>query len=281
MVPILATRSREGLLSTRHAVDLPLTVALLILAVFPHAAATDMRVACGDSDSIQLETNLQRVAFQVNNDVWGDPHNYHIQCVFAGVGGLGWRWLKPNFSYQPYFPNLTFNVSRNMPTTVAQLGKLQVTFSARVRATGTYNLAFDIWFSSDQSGNHITDEVMVWLLWTNRTINLPTVVNDGFSNYGYITFNLQWRFHAFFLLANRIPFSVDLKKLFNFAEVHGYLRTISLGNEVFSGSGETIIYAINIEINGLSVRNAGGCYELSCAAGVTSSWHEPLSSANS
>jgi hypothetical protein len=242
-----------------------LPIALLALALFPYTAAADMKVACGDGDSIRLETNLPRLTLQVNNDVWGDSRSYHSQCIFAGAGGLGWRWLKPSFSYQPYFPNLRFNVSQNMPTTVAQLSRLQVTFSAVVRGTGTYNLAFDIWFSSDRGGSHLTDEVMVWLLWVNRTVNLPVAVSDGYNNYGYIAFNVQWRFHAFFLLANKIPFSVDLKRLVNFAGVNGYLRSISLGNEVFYGSGETIIYAINIEINDLSIRNAGACYELSCA----------------
>lgn len=244
-------------------------IVMLLIVLSPYTLGGGMKVTCDDGDSIQLGTNLHGVVFQVSNDVWGDPGNYHNQCVFAGAGGLGWRWLKPSFSYQPYFPNLTFNVSQNIPTTVAQLSRLQVTLSAVVRGTGTYNLAFDVWFSSDREGKLLTDEIMVWLVWTNRTIQLPTAVNDGYNNYGYLTFKAQWRFHAFFLLANKIPFSVDLGRLFKFAGVNGYLKSISLGNEVFYGSGETIIYAINIEINDLSVRNAGACYELSCANGLT------------
>lgn len=90
-------------------------------------------------------------------------------------------------------------------------------------------------------------------------------MNDGYNNYAYLTFKADWRFHAFFLLANKIPFNVDLHRLLNFAGVNGYVRSISLGNELFSGTGETVIYAINIEITDVSVRNAGGCFELSCA----------------
>jgi hypothetical protein len=244
--------------------------ALLLLLLLPLANASRVRVTCTDGDSISLATDLRGIYFQVIDDVWGDSGNRHEQCVFAGDGGLGWRWLKPDFSYQPYFPNLSLNVSQNIPTTVAQLHKLQVTFSAIVRATGTYNLAFDVWFTSDREGTQRTDEVMVWLLWSNRTIQLPTAVYDGYYNYGYLTFKAQWRFHAFFLLANRMPFAVNLERLFNFAGVNGYVKSISLGNEVFSGTGETIIYAINIEINDLSIRNAGGCYELSCASNLSS-----------
>jgi hypothetical protein len=247
-----------------------LPLLLLSLLLLPLANASQVKVTCTDGDSILLETNLKEVYYQVSNEVSGDPHNHHEQCVFAGDGGLGWRWLKPDFSYQPSFPNLSLNVNQNIPTTVAQLQRLQVTSSAIVRGTGPYDLAFDVWFSSDREGTQRTDEVLVWLLWSNRTIQLPAVVYDGYNYYGYLTFKAQWRFHAFFLLANRIPFAVNLEKLVNFAGVNGYLQSISLGNEVFSGTGETIIYAINIEINDLSIRNAGGCYELSCAGNLGS-----------
>jgi hypothetical protein len=245
-------------------------VFLILLVFLPLVNGQHVEVKCSDGASLMLQTNLKEVYYQVSNDVSGGPRSHHVQCVFAGDGGLGWRWLKPDFGYQPYFPNLSLNVSQNIPTTVAQLQTLQVTFSAIVRGTGTYNLAFDVWFSSDREGTQRTDEVMVWLLWSNRTIQLPAAVSDGYNNYGYLTFKAQWRFHVFFLLANRIPFAVNLERLFNFAGVSGYVQSISLGNEVFSGTGETIIYAINIEINDLSIRNAGGCYELSCAGNLGS-----------
>lgn len=248
-----------------------ITAMLLLLLFQPLTSASPIRATCTDGGSILLQTNLRGVFFQVINDVWGDPGNRHEQCVFAGDGGLGWRWLKPSFSYQPYFPNLLLNVNQYFHVTTAQLHKLQVVFSAVVRGTGTYNLAFDVWFSADRDGKQLTDEVMVWMLWTNRTIRLSPVVNDGFNDYGYITFKASWRFHAFLLLANRIPFLVDLGKLIHSAQVSGYLKSISLGNELFSGIGQTNIYAINMLINDLSIRNAGACYSLPCAGNATTS----------
>jgi hypothetical protein len=240
-------------------------IILLFLVFLTPTAASNITVTCRDGDSIRLPSNLNGVYFQVSNNVWGDPNNQHAQCVFGGVGGLGWRWLKPRFSYKPYFPNLSLNVSQYVPAAVAQLHTLQVVLSAVVRGTGTYNLAFDVWFSADPEGRQVTDEVMVWLLWTNRTIPLPPVMSDGNDKYAYLTYKAEWRYHAFFLLANKIPFLINLERLISFTGVNGYVSSISLGNEVFSGSGETVIYAINIQFNDLSIRNAGGCYELACA----------------
>jgi hypothetical protein len=216
-----------------------------------------------------VRTNLEEIYLQVSSNVWGDQNSQPTQCVFGGVGGLGWRWLKPEFSYQPYFPNLSLNLSHYMPTTVAQLRMLQVVLSAIVRETGTYNLALDVWFSADPEGKRVTDEVMAWLLWTNRTIPLPPALSNGNNNYTYLTHKEGRRFHAFFLLANKIPFLINLERLTRLAGVNGYISSISIGNEVFSGTGETIVYAINIQINDLSIRNAGGCYQLSCARDST------------
>ena len=178
---------------------------------------------------------------------------------------MGWRWDKPRFTYQPYFPNVELNVTQMMHVNATQFRALEVILIAVVNANGNYNLAFDIWFTADRGGKQVTDEVMVWLIWTDREFRLPKAVNDGFNDYGYITFKAAWRFHAFILLANKIPFHVDLLRLITFAGVDGYLRSISLGNEVFSGTGRTKVYAINIMVNELSIRNAGACYSPSCA----------------
>jgi hypothetical protein len=238
---------------------------LLLLTLLPLTDGTHLTITCADGGSMQLPTNLNGTYLQVNNGVWGDPNGVHKQCIFAADEGFGWRWLKRSFTYRPYFPHVSFNVSEYMPVTVSQLHTLQVTFSAVIRGTGTYNLAFDLWFSADPQGKHITDEVMVWLVWTNRTIKLPIAINDGYNDYGYLTFKAGWKFHAFFLLANKIPFIVNFERLLRFAGVNDYLDSINLGSEVFSGTGETIVYAINIQLNDLSIRNANGCYDLSCA----------------
>jgi hypothetical protein len=240
-------------------------VAFLLLAVFP-LADVRLNVTCRDSDSIYIPTNLAGTYFQVTNDVWGDPKSEHVQCVSGGNGGLGWQWSKPRFTYAPYFPHISLNVSQITPKRVTEISRLQVIASLVIAASGTYNLAFDVWITADLNGIQVTDEVMVWLLWTNRTLTrVPITTTDGFNNYGYMTYMDRWRFHAFFLLANTIPFVVDLKRLLTFAGIDGYIRELSLGNEIFSGVGRTKIYAINIIMDQLTVGNSGACYVPSCA----------------
>jgi len=194
----------------------------------------------------------QNSTFRIENSVYDDPNNVHLQCTFLSKDApyAGWIWYKPIFSAKPDFPNLIFEPVSSIP--VDQISKFVVGIDATVNGAGRYNLILDIWFANQSK--QISDELMVFLLRHGQGMDTREFMYDGYNTYSYFSFksNSQ-REHIFAVEGSAIPRLVNVTAMLEHMARKGYspayFLNLELGDELFQGLGETIITQYNVTIN--------------------------------
>lgn len=175
---------------------------------------------------------------------------------------------------QPYYPEVIYGkkpwrtegTSGNLPVALDSVESLEVSMAATMIPYAKYDLAFDIWItnSAESRSTDITDEVMIWLLWTS---GLPAervldTVNDGYNIYQhrrYAYWNmtriegpLRWTMHEFIIKKQGIPSRINILAFLGHLrkEKHDlrYLASIELGTEVWSGAGATKFSMYRIDL---------------------------------
>lgn len=229
---------------------------------------TEPLVTCEDYERIIVGD------YMLNNNVWnkGDRTDY-TQCVFAQSNTspttMGWRWDWPGTGGQVQaYPEIMFGDSPwddepptgPLPLPVSECD-LVVTYDASLQAEGTWNLAFEMWLTSDPSPaeQNITDEVMIWVDVNGLAPGGPlngTAELDGVEYRVYVArghgdesggSSATWSYIAFVTRDPMLSGTLKMKSFLDYLLEKGiiekdrYVASLELGNEVVSGKGELVL----------------------------------------
>lgn len=241
-----------------------------------------LALGCGrhGGDPLALEdATIRRGEYQVHNNWWGEALAIgdHEQSIFLRETGgeivFGWDWSWVGTGVVAY-PNVFFGASPFEPRrTTSRLpmrngaSRITAQFEILTEASGTWNTAFDLFFTATPSGRR-THEVMIW---TDGGGGMqPAGELVGTLDAGGVTYDLFWepemdlaeygwpenfRYAAYRAREPVRSGPLDLGLFIDdllargYLPADGYLACIGFGNEVILGAGHTEVanYAIEIE----------------------------------
>ncbi len=224
----------------------------------------------------QISTNSHRIL----NNVWGAPEDEKLttHIYLNPDGSLGWEWDRSNPKtksgsvIQPIYPSVRIggspwdrSKSQYFPIKWGDVRTL--TFDAQYyyleKPTGTYNLAYDIFFTdTDQfsSSPQIRAEVMIWI---QATMKQPEKAYQGNFSDGANTYQLfHWtmkggrQYYSFLMMGEPLlqgHHSVNAKNLMDHIpdlDPSWFIHGVDLGNEILNGCGKIQINQVSVNING-------------------------------
>lgn len=258
---------------TATAVSPPTTLPTATLPLTP--TATFAFSACADFERIKVGE------YVLHNNVWnkGSRTDY-TQCVLAQSDTppttLGWRWDWPGNAREiQAYPEVMVGDSpwdREPPTGGLPLPvtarDVLVTYTASIQATGQWNVAFDLWLTSDPAPaeQNITDEVMIWVDAQGLVSGPPLydqVTLGGVEYQVYVSPGhgdasggsaATWQYIAFVTKKPLLAATLNMSHFLDYLvekqviEPDRYIASIELGTEIESGQGEFILSAYQVTI---------------------------------
>ena len=213
-------------------------------------------------------------SYLVENNVWGQGNITDFsQCIYrTGTGediqfGWNWDWPTGNSDVKAY-PEVIFgkkpwsssSTNAALPIKIQNLDEFYVAYDLDLVATGSYNLAFEFWVTTDSMSSEtgITTEVMIWM--DNNLIGpagniIGTVTFDGFDYYLYQANWDSWTYFAFISAEPQYSGVLGVHHFVNHLVSQGmlnsdeYFADFELGNEVVYGTGQTDIQQYEIYVN--------------------------------
>jgi hypothetical protein len=218
--------------------------------------------------------------YRAENNTWGKGNlSGWSQCIGIGTGADGalaahwtWDWLNSGSNVKAY-PEIIFGqkpgnttTTKALPIRLSNIGLLTVSYDVSSNYSGSGNVAFDIWLTDTSNPSTwgvppITHEIMIWIdrqggLSPGGTFSERASLNG--STYAVFVapkWGEGWEYVAFFSPESRLGAgTLDLgsfiaymqeTKLATGAE---YLASIEFGNEIATGSGETIVKSYSVSL---------------------------------
>ena len=243
----------------------------------PEPTATEIATALKCEDEVLINSG----DYRAENNTWGKGDlSGWSQCIGLGMGAGGtlagrwtWNWLNAGNNVKAY-PEIVFGqkpgsvtTSAALPVKISAIRAATIAYDVSSTYTGSGDVAFDIWLTDTPNPSTwgvppITHEIMIWL---DRYGNMQPggafrerVNLDGTSYAVYVGdhWGQGWQYIAFASAESRLGSrTLDLgsflsylreKKLVNDDE---YLASVEFGNEVATGTGETVVkrYTISIQ----------------------------------
>jgi len=225
--------------------------------------------------------------YRYSNNQWGSKKakGKAEQCLLLreveGKTELGWTWNWPGFDPSVFaYPEIEFgwkpwsggkSTDARFPIKVSELPRLTLRYEVETVATGSYDLAPEVWLTNTASApmapnpQSITTEVMFWMDYASgarpagRVIETPTI--DGVEyelwkedNIGADANGKGWTLLSFKSpkIVHRGTLAIDkmLKHLVDakLANPDDYLASVEFGNEVMGGSGTTWVKQFEIQV---------------------------------
>jgi len=245
------------------------------LQLTPTSPASTITMNCSDGALINAGD------YQAQNNTWGKGDlSGWSQCIGIGMEADGtllgrwtWDWLNSGSNVKAY-PEIIFGkkpgsatTSKVMPIKISDIGAATVSYDVSSTYTGSGNVAFDLWLTNTPNPSTwavppITSEIMIWLdrqgamapggAYSER-VNL-----DGSTYAVYVAdkWGQGWRYIAFVSAESRLGVgTLDLVSFLSYMRENNlvtgdeYLASIEFGNEVVTGTGETIVkrYTVSIQ----------------------------------
>ncbi len=222
--------------------------------------------------------------FYLSNDIWGrlditdyEQYTFRTDAAQRFPAGWKWRWPAQNLQQVKAYPNIGFgcgpwderSTSPWLPRRIGDLEDVTVTYDIAHTVRGVYNLSFDLWITrtpdvTARPETNIVREVMIWLDASGVKPEvgplMATITIDGEQYDFYLAkdnvldFEGKYRrdYMAFLKKTPEYKGVTRLHKFFEYLVKNKYvlpteyMRNISLGNEIWHGSGETVINAYSI-----------------------------------
>ena len=227
-------------------------------------------------ETTRCEDNAKIIvdSFILENNVWGrgDLTDYSQCITLIQTGGdltfkWNWQWPAGQFNVKAYpeiiygwKPWMSGSTTSNLPVRMSEGKIITVSFDiSKAELSGSGNLAFDLWVtnSAEVNSGAITREIMIWVSTAQMQpggVKLDTVTIDGI-NFDFYKGDWDWTYLAFQQKSGEPVEIIHLNNFLTYLLDHQYLgadeflATIEFGNEVISGTGETIIknYQITIQ----------------------------------
>jgi hypothetical protein len=200
----------------------------------------------------------------VTNNVWNRDGVAGTQCLTAN----GWTWNWPDIGdgrvrsfpslytgKQPWAPGRATN---GFPRQIGALQKLSAKVDLQVKSSGVGNTTFDIWIIEDpqKTGRaNIRAELMIWL-----DGNLPPFgTSQGIFTVDGRRYELflnpgEWTYAAFLPVTPDTTVTVSVPAFLELLEEQGlvseswYIGSVELGNEVVSGTGQTVVRQFELDV---------------------------------
>ena len=213
--------------------------------------------------------------YLLDNNVWGKGRikNYK-QCVWADTAsnplraGWSWSWPKINNNKVKAYPEIHYGwdwdkkfTTPKLPLKVSKIKKIQVAYDVITSAQGVHNLAFDLWLTKAlfPTRDNLSREVMIWVDGTKKISGatfIKRITVDGEKYDLYV--NRDWNYWTYFAFIKVVPQpkgTLNIHKFLFALKDAGYISPkeslveIELGNEIWSGSGKTVVrnYSINVK----------------------------------
>ena len=143
---------------------------------------------------------------------------------------------------------------------IANIESLEVNFDIESQASGSHNLAFEFWVTSDSMSNEISITTEVMIRASNSLMEpagnqISVVFVDGyyfslfrsdFENWVYYAFiSLNAQFNGKLNIYNFINYMISTNHLSS----NDYLASFELGNEIVYGNGQTNINHYSFHVN--------------------------------
>jgi hypothetical protein len=260
-----------------------LTVFYLVLVLITGCPATKDSVAevdaeiasspivkkCGDFDRIPVREYL------LDNNVWGKGNiSQYQQCIWADMAknpltaGWSWRWgtVGERKKVKAY-PEIHYGwdwdkkfTTPNLPLKVNQGKTIEVTYDVSTSAAGLYNLAFDLWFTKADfpTRENLSREVMVWVDGSKHNPGADPIKRVNIDGSEYDLFiNHDWNSWVYFAFVKVIPQPkgvLNVHEFLSFLVKEGYISPneslveIEIGNEIWTGEGETTVKDYSIAV---------------------------------
>ncbi|MFL2997229.1 MAG: GH12 family glycosyl hydrolase domain-containing protein [Candidatus Neomarinimicrobiota bacterium] len=225
----------------------------------------DTTFICGDWEQESFGSYI------LENNVWGqgDITDYS-QCIFlVDNGHFGWKWDWPNEgSHVKSYPEVMFgkkpwsssSTHSSMPLKVQNVESFVVEFDLEMQASGSYNLAFEFWVTSDSLSNEtgIVREVMIWTAGEGIMAAGNHISTPYFDGYFYKLYKAQfdnWIYYAFVSEEDQFEGTLYIHNFINYMSSQDhlgsgeYIANFELGNEVVHGSGQTDIKSYSVSVN--------------------------------
>lgn len=234
------------------------------------------------SSDTNCKLNSKRVydAFELNNNLWGESRlkcqEAHL-CTYYSEDGFGWKWDVPyNARGVIGYPNIKMGPGpwrsskekvHGFPIKIEEITELKVTYDTEIYVKHKkYNLAFDLWLSSEFQSNQntITTEIMIWedfFDFRSYGKKVDEITTD-FGVYevmsGYLKneeFNQDWQYFAFVRKEKRNNGELDVKYLLDYLVKHQkvnpqeFITSVEFGNEIGNSSGFTLIKNYELTLN--------------------------------
>ena len=221
--------------------------------------------------------------YKYDNNQWGRekaPGPFE-QCLLERTVGqtreLGWTWNWPGTDPSVFaYPEIIFGLKPwgggsgdpRFPMKVAEVERLVVHFDVETNATGSYNLAPELWLinSGEPSGNPrtITAEIMFWMEHTGSASPAGSIVErptyDGIEyelwkmeNMGDRGDGKGWLYYALKSPVTQrkgsIAMHAILAKMAKAGQINPehYVAGVEFGNEIIGGTGTTWVKRFDVE----------------------------------
>lgn len=225
--------------------------------------------------------------YKYENDTWGSKkaQGKWEQCVLTRDAGgkteVGWTWNWPGNDPSIFaYPEIIFGwkpwsggkpSDPRFPMRVGDVRKLALHYEVETEATGSYNLAPEIWLIENAEWSQLADpklittEVMFWLDYTGTTnpagkvVGTPTIDGVTYELWKEDKMGVDANGKGWMLLSFKSPRVVHKGTL----SIDAFLRhlvaaklvkeeervaSIEFGNEIAGGSGTTWVKRYEIEV---------------------------------
>jgi Glycosyl hydrolase family 12 len=276
----------SNLISTPAETPIPTSTPTLITTFTPTQTntptptATPTIVASQIVSSCEDEALIDIGEYQAQIDAWGKGTlTGWSECIGAGIdtdgtliGHWTWDWLNSGGNVKA-FPAIVFgqvpsraSTTASLPIQISQIDAATISYGVSSKHTGSGNLAFHMWLTNTQNPSTwgvppITHEVMIWLeAYGGMTpagawIKQVGVDNSQYDLFVADNFGMGWKFIVFSKIPDqRGSGTLNLVSFLSYIQKEGlitgneYLASISLGNEVISGIGETNLKGYGITV---------------------------------
>ena len=207
----------------------------------------------------------------IENNIWGQGSiNNYTQCIYITEdSSFGWNWDWPNQGYNvKAYPEVIYgkkpwssqSTHPSLPVKIGDVESFVVDFDLTMSGSGSYNLAFEFWVTSDSMSmeDEITTEVMIW---TDQNIIEPAgtqIAIPFFDGYYYNLYQEIFDGWTYFAFVSDTPQHQGTLNVYNFLsymvalgllDQDEYIGSFEMGNEVVYGIGSTDVHDYSVSIN--------------------------------
>lgn len=209
------------------------------------------------------DCDLRFGPYILHNNMWGARNDVIRQGVYYySDGRFGWEWDRPNPQLSdcgqyicPTYPEVIVGPPieyKNINSWTSE-----VDYRWAIQPSGSYNLAYDIYWFDPSNTEYKTFNVMIWIDGYHDDTPVGTV-SDGINTYDHFYRGPNswqyWPWHAF-VLKNQGSTSITINVKALLDQISGIdgnwiIDDVELGSEIWDGSGKIEISKFVNYING-------------------------------